>query len=184
MNEMIREFEALVPAKSLLGRELKALIIERDTQAGLFEAAAAPLTYDTSPYRRANMSIERFLRYWLPRVLETNLRLADEDTQQERLRATSLLEYEYGTRVPVERRIEARMWAQYALNRYRKAHPKLYRVRRYNPSLISELLLAWKTFRHEIRLWKYARSPFDGSQAMTSMMQVIVQLDGVNSFND
>jgi len=184
MNEMIAEFDALVPPKSLLGRELKALIKERDRQALAFDSASDKMQYDTSAYRRSSMAIERFLRQWLPRIREANARMADDAASRLAAHQESVLSHNYGITTPVDRRTESRIWMHYTVERYRLIRPSLARIRRYNPGVISELLMRLKTFRHELRLWKYARIPFDGSQAMASMIQVIACLTGLGAFYD
>jgi hypothetical protein len=184
MQAMIAEFETLVPPRSLLGRELKALLKERDKQEALFDLAIDKMDYETSPLRRANCAIERFIDNWLPRVQSALVRVEAESLVRFNARQDSVLMWEYGTPTPVDRRSEATIWARHALDRFREVRPAMRRAKMYHPHVLVELLSAWKVFRHELRLWKYARVPFDGSQAMASMLQFFMRLDLLGAVND
>lgn len=175
----ILEFDKLVPAESVLGREFLLLKENLAVHKKAFEAAPDKMDYDTSAYRRGNMAIERFLREMLPLVRSASFVVNDRvqqmfDIQQGKMQASAIS----SRRIDIDRRSEARIWQHYALDCYRQKLPhKMRRLRWYNPTLVHRLLKSWLNFRKEVRNWKYERMKWDGSRAMHAMFFFIVQVD-------
>lgn len=185
IDDQEKEFEKLVPLKSILGREYEALKTERHKQKSLFEESLDKMAYDTAPYRRANISLGRFLgdmlsllHKTLPKIIlaKTALEVAEAKAQNN----------EYGHGIELHRRSHQIIWTRFAIERYRLAIPKKERKRFkiYHPELWRELGQAWMDFRREIKRWQFSRIPYDGSQAMHLMIAFQVKARLLASAND
>lgn len=179
-----RIFNELVPLKSTLGREFQWLLKERQSQQQAFEQAADKMVYETSPYRRSVMAVDRFLSEWLPRVQRAVVVMDAQAKENLLNHEAATLRWEFGMETPVDRRSEARIWQHYALSKYRILRPQIKRCKIYHPLLVSRILSAWKTFRNETMIWKYGGMPWDGSRAMHAMFDFILNLDLLSSVDD
>lgn len=164
-------FERLVPLKSALGREFLALQAERDKQKMIFESSPNKMAADTLAYRRSEIALGRFLDDMIALVTKhqeklapakLGLAMAEEDAKNPL----------FGPPLHIDRRSERIIWTRFAIERYRIALPqKDWKfMKACHPGLWSELRQAWRDFRNEIRIWQRGHQPFDGSQAMHTMI--------------
>ena len=185
MQEDEIKFAKLVPLKSVLGREFLALQTERDKQKLAFESAPNKMDVDTTAYRRAEIALEKFLEAMLPPVMATLLKLENARERLEIAEAKAQ-NNEYGHGIVLDRRSMQIIWTRFAIERYRLALPKKERKRlkAYHPGLWHDLGTAWLAFRKEIKRWQFGGQPYDGSQAMHSMIAFQVKARLLASAND
>lgn len=183
--EQEKQFGNLVPSKSALGREFLALQAERDKQKLLFESDPNHMACDTLSYRRAEIALARFLDDMFPLVVRYANKVEEARTRIELAEAKAQYA-DYGHGIHLDRRSHQIIWTRFAIERYRFAIQKKDRKRfkMYHPILWKELGAAWQEFRHEIKRWQFSGMPFDGSQAMHSMISFQVKARLLASAND
>jgi hypothetical protein len=183
-EEQELQFAKLAPQKSVLGREFLALVAERDKQKLLFESAPDKMDYDTTPYRRAGIALGRFLDDMIPLVIKHAYKVEDARTTLERAEAKAQYTDYHG--IKLDRRSHQIIWTRFAIERYRLAIAKKDRkkFKMYHPQLWRELGEAWQEFRREIKRWQFGGMPYDGSQAMHSMISFQVKARLLASAND
>jgi len=171
MLERETKFLKLVPMKSVLGREFLALQAERDKQKTSFESAEDKMAADTTPYRRSELALEKFLEVTLPLVMAAHMKLDESLPRLEVAQQKAQMGFEKHS-IRINRRDEMIIWTRFAIERYRELLPKKSRkqLKAYHPGLWHDIGIAWKEFRQEIKRWQYGGQPYDGSQAMHTMI--------------
>jgi hypothetical protein len=184
MSEQETLFEKMVPMKSVLGREFLSLQSERDKQKAAFEASKDPLAVDTQPYRRAGIALEKFLESTLPLVMAAQLKLQEAKEGLETAEEKAQRNNSHG--IVLDRRSIQIIWTRFALERYRAVLPKTERkkLKAFHPGLYQDIGQAFKKFRFEIKRWQYGGQPFDGSQAMHSMIAFQLKARLLGAAND
>ena len=172
-------FQQICPMKSCLGREFLTLSAERDKQKSVFESVKNKMDFDTQPYRRSEIAVSVFLTYTLP--------LIDNYNRKVPLSSHQNLELMTGrSRPSIDRQSERIIWVRFAIERYRELihteDKKKYRM--YHPVLWKELHDSARMFWKEISKWVYGHQPFDGSQAMHSMINFQVAVRSLACANE
>lgn len=176
-----KEFEKIVPLRSLIGREFLALQVERDKQKLLFESSNNKMGYDTQPYRRSEIALGRFLDDMLPRVIDNKPALTRAAEGLARAEAN------LKNKCLMDRKSEQIIWTRFAIERLRLKLPSksvLKKIHSYHPSLCRNVKESWKEFQSELRIWKNGGQPFDGSQAMHLMFAFLMKAGLMVSAND
>ena len=183
--EQEKQFEHLVPMKSVLGREFLALQAERDKCKLEFEASPDKMAADTLAYRRSEIALARFLDDMLKRILETKPRLDDARERLEIAEAKAQ-NNSHGHGINLDRRSMVIIWTRFAIDRYRLHVSKDTRkqVKQWHPELWKELGNRWMEFRKQLKKWQFGGQPFDGSQAMHSMIAFFTQAHQIKASND
>lgn len=183
--ETEKQFERTVPLRSVLGNEFLALQKERNHQRKRFEECMDKMAYDTIPYRRSVITLSRFIDEMLPQIIKytDDMKQSGEGLNRAEMDARNPL---WQGPLIMDRRSERIIWTRFAIERYYAALPKTTRsqLRKYHPSLWTDLRSAWKKFRSDIHLWQNARMPYDGSQAMRSMIHFQITARLAASVND
>lgn len=171
MEDQERHFERLIPMRSALGREFLALQSERNKQRMKFESATDKLAYDTIPYRRSEIALGRFLDDMIPLVSKHLEKMKTAQVGMDRAEEDAKYPL-FGLGIRIDRRSEQIIWTRFAIERYRAVIAPDYRkkYKMYHPALWSDLRSAWREFRKQIKRWQFGGQPFDGSQAMHSMI--------------
>lgn len=166
-----KQFEHVCPLKSALGREFLALQSERNKHRQTFEASPDKMAADTLAYRRSEIAMGRFLDDMIPLVMEYQEKMKTVKIGMERAEYAAKNPM-WGSELKIDRRSEQIIWTRFAIERYRLAVPKKDRrlYKRCHPKLWQELGQAWAAFRSEIKRWQQGRQPYDGSQAMHTMI--------------
>ena len=182
-NEQEKQFEHLVPFKSVLGREFLALQAERNKQRSFFESAKDKMDFDTTPYRRSEIALGRFLDDMIPLVIKGQAVLAESGDRLSVAEEKILYSPIWG--IKADRRSLRVIWMNFAFERVSLALPKPRRqFRIYHPVLWHTLVSLCKKFRDESRRWTYGGQPFDGSRAMHAMIDFQLQARLLGSVND
>lgn len=176
-------FKKICPMKSVLGREFLALQSERNKQRESFGSSADKMGHDTGPYRRSDMALNRFLDEMIPRILDVEEKLKEAKPKIE-IAEHRAQDNKHG--IVIDRRSEQIIWTRFAIEQYRLLIPKKSRkkLKAYHPGLWNDLGQAWTAFRNEIKRWQFGGQPFDGSQAMHTMLKFQVKTRLLVAAND
>lgn len=165
--------------RSVLGREFLALQSERNKQKQLFESAPQKMAADTLSYRRAEIALGRFLDDMIPRITKANFSLL---RTQSRL---DLTESKAKDKIQMSRQDAKIIWHNFATERYQiLVDPYKATFKKYHPSLLQELDNKWNVFEKELDRWVFGGQPFDGSQAMSTMIDFQIQCRLLAAHND
>ena len=177
-----KEFERLVPMRSVLGAEFLGLQKELNKQRTAFESCKDRMGYDTISYRRAEITLGRFLDDFIPLIHKANAVLAPS---KERLEIAEAKLQNKDRGIVLTRKMTKRIWIVFALERYRLfAKPLKKEFKKYHPGMWKDLLVAWSVFRKEVNRWMYGGQPYDGSQAMAYMIDFQIKCRLMSSIND
>lgn len=181
-QEQEKYFEKLVPLRSLIGREFLALQSERNKQRQIFESSPQKMSADTLSYRRSEIALGRFLDDMIRAVEKADFSLLGTKEKLEIAEAKAQGDV-HG--IVLKRKEIKTIWRNFAVERYQLfAEPLKQTFKKYHPSLWRELDEAFKKFELELDRWVFGHQPFDGSQAMSNMIEFQVKCRLIASHND
>lgn len=174
-----KKFEKMIPMQSVLGREFLALQANRDRERIKFESSHDKMGINTHPYRAAEIALSNFLITMIPLIEKSKESLAGAESRIE------VFEDKAKEEMRIDRRSQRIIWTRFTLDRYREiAKPVKKKIRMYHPGLWVDMISAWRDFKKEIKRWEFGGMPYDGSQAMNSMIDFQIKCRLVGAAND